>query len=139
MATLALAVAACGESDQEKFRDAYEPVDEKLSDLGEKVQDALQAAENKSDEELARQFDGFADDMGEIKGGVVDLDPPSDVEEEVEDLEAAVEDVESSLRDIATAGERSDPRAARTATIELIQQGERLDQAQQKLVSGLDE
>jgi hypothetical protein len=139
MATLSLVVAGCGDSDEEKFRDAYDPVDEQLSDLGEEVQDALQAAEKKSDEELAQQFEGFADDLADIEADIERLDPPSDVEDDVTKLERAIDDVEGSLRDIAAAGRENDPAAARTATLELIQQGERLDELQQRVGSAASE
>jgi hypothetical protein len=137
-ASLSLALAACGESEEEKFRDAYDPVGENLEDLGGEVGDALQAAESQSDQQLAEQFGSFADDMGEIRGEIEELEPPADLEEDVDELEQAVEDVEGSLRDISEAGEQNDPDKARTATLELIQQGERLDEVQKKVAGATE-
>jgi hypothetical protein len=134
-ATLSLVLAACGESDEDKFADDYQPVGKKLEDLGGEVGDALQAAENKSDKELSEQFAGFADQMADVQKEVEELDPPASVEKDVADLEKAIDNVEGSLQDIADAGEQNDPAKARTATLALIQQGERLDEVEKKVAA----
>jgi hypothetical protein len=134
-AILSLVLAGCGESDEDKFADDYKPVGKKLEDLGGEVGDALQAAENKSDKELSEQFAGFADEMADIQREVEDLDPPSNVQEDMDDLEKAIAAVEGSLQDIADAGAQNDPGKARTATLALIQQGERLDEVEKKVAA----
>jgi hypothetical protein len=131
--------AGCGESDEDKFADDYKPVGKKLENLGGEVGDALQAAENKSDKQLSEQFAGFADQMADVQKEVEELDPPSDAQEDVEDLEKAIAAVEGSLQDIADAGEEGDPDKARTATLDLIQEGERLDEVQKKVASAASE
>ncbi len=134
-AVLVALPAGCGEDDAEKFRDAYDPVNEKLTNLGQEVSDALQAAQNKSDKELADQFGSFSEDLADISDDVDGLDPPDEVENDVDKLKGAIDDVEESLQDIADASRRNDSDDARTATLDLIQRGENLDRLQRRVAS----
>jgi hypothetical protein len=131
-------LAGCGESDEEQFRDDFDPINERLSDLGEEVGDALQAARSKSNTEIAEQFDGFAEDIADIGQDVEELDPPEDLQDEVDRLEGAIADVETALTTIADAGESGDAKAARAATVDLIDEGERLDKLQGQLLDATE-
>ena len=128
--TVTLAVAGCGDGDSDGFREDYESANAQLTDLGVEVQEALQAAEGKSDRELATQFDGLAGDLARIQEQISGLEPPSDVEDELDKLDAAIDRVEESLREIADAARTGDPDTARAATFELIKRGQRLNKAQ---------
>ena len=113
-------------------------MNEALSDLGGDVRDALQDAESKSD---AADRPGVRRVRGqctaEIRADLEELEAPGEAEEEVAKLERAMRDVEEVLRDIATAARNHDSSAKRTAALDLIQEGERLDELQQKLVDAV--
>ena len=119
-------------SDEERFRDAYEPISQKLDHLQRRVHDALRLAVTKSDKQLSVQLTDLADGLARTSAEMEELEAPAELEEleEVEDLAGATKDLERSLRDIATAADRNDPPAARTATRVVIHQDERLDEVQ---------
>ena len=132
-ATLALAFVGCGDGDDNEFRDDYDAVSRDVNDVGEDVAEVLQAVEGKSGAQLAGQFRRHANELADLNATLSKLEPPSDLEEDVEDLEAAIDDVGKSLLDIAEGVERSDSRATRAATLDLIQRGERLDKVEQRV------
>jgi hypothetical protein len=128
--TVALAMAGCGDDDSDRFREDYKSANALLNDLGVEVQEALQAAETRTDRQLADQFEELADDLARIQEEIAGLEAPNDLEDEVERLDSRIDAVEESLRTIAGAARSNDPDSARDAAFELIERGQRLDKAQ---------
>ena len=95
--------------------------------------DTIETAENASDQELANEFDAFAQKLGDLREELEDLEPPEDLAEERDDLESAMAQVRSSLESIASAAEEGDPEAAREATLQLIDRSGDLRDARQAL------
>jgi TolA-binding protein len=136
-----LVIASCGgdDGDDQAFQDDFPALSERIQSLGQEVGDTIQTAENASDQELADEFDQFAQQLGELRQDLEDLEPPEDLADERDDLVSAMGDVRSSLDDIATAAEEGDPEAAREATLELIDHSEELRDARQALTTAVRE
>jgi chromosome segregation ATPase len=134
-------IAACGgdDGDDQAFQDDFPALSERIASLGEEVVDTIETAENASDQELANEFDDFAQRLGDLRQDLEELEPPEDLADEREDLVSAMGEVRSSLDDIASAAEEGDPQAAREATLELIDRSEQLRDARQALNSAVRE
>ena len=130
-----LVVPACGgdDGDDQAFQEDFPALSERIQSLGEQVGDTIETAENASDQELANEFDAFAQKLGDLREELEDLEPPEDLAEERDDLESAMAQVRSSLESIASAAEEGDPEAAREATLQLIDRSGDLRDARQAL------
>jgi hypothetical protein len=128
-------IAACGGDDDgdQAFQDDFPALSERIAALGEQVGNTIEAAENATDEELASEFDDFAQRLGELRQDLEDLEPPEDLADERDDLASAMGEVRSALEDIASAAEDGDAEAAREATLELVDGSEQLRDARQAL------
>jgi hypothetical protein len=131
-AALAL-VAGCGEDQREAYADDYRPLSRDLIALGESVGRAVQSAEGKSDEQLEREFDGFADQLGRLRRDLEQFEPPDDLAPVHDELVEAMRAAETALRGIEEAAAASDPEAARRSTIELARASEDLRDARVEL------
>jgi TolA-binding protein len=134
-----VALAACGgdDGDDQAFQDDFPALSERIQSMGEEVGNTIETAENATDQELADQFDAFAQQLGELRQELEDLEPPEDLADERDDLASAMGDVRSSLDDIASAAEEGDPEAAREATLELVDGSEELRDARQALATAV--
>ena len=130
-----LVVPACGgdDGDDQAFQEDFPALSERIQSLGEQVGDTIETAENASDQELANEFDAFAQKLGDLREELEDLEPPEDLADERDDLESAMGQVRSSLESIASAAEEGDPEAAREATLQLIDRSGDLRDARQAL------
>jgi chromosome segregation ATPase len=107
--------------------------------LGEEVGNTIESAQDASDQELANEFEDFAQQLGDLRQDLEDLEPPEDLADERDDLVSAMGEVRTSLDDIASAAEEGDPEAAREATLELIDRSEELRDARQALATAVRE
>ena len=131
---LALALATgCGESDEEKYKEDFPPLSQKLSGLGQDVGQTIQAASGTSDEKLADDFNDYAEQLGEVQQDIDDLEPPDDLAEDQDQLVSSIGDVQGALEDIAQAADKGDAQSARRATLDLIQSSEDLRTSRAKL------
>jgi methyl-accepting chemotaxis protein len=134
-----IAVAGCGGGEDDTFEDEFPQLSRQVASLGEDVGEAIETAGESSDRELAEEFDRFAQKLGELRQQIDDLEPPEELADERDELVAAMGEVRGSLEDIAGAAERSDPEAAREATLELIDNSEQLRDARQELTRAVRE
>jgi hypothetical protein len=142
LAALAIpGIAACGDDDgdSEALRDDFPALNERIVSLGEEVGDTIETAESASDQELAQDFDDFAQELGQVRQELEDLDAPEELADERDDLVTAMGEVRASLEEIAGAAEDGDPEAARQATLELIDRSQELRDARQALTRAVRE
>jgi hypothetical protein len=121
LAALALAAAGCGGGgDEDGYADDFKPVNARIVALGGEVGDSVSGARQKSNEELSREFAGFADELGRIRRDLDALDPPDDLRHMQETLLAAMDRVQGDLEDIGDAAGSGDARAAGSASRDLV-------------------
>ena len=131
---LGLALAAgCGQSDEEKYKEDFPPLSQKLSGLGQDVGQSIQGASGSSDEKLADDFNNYAEQLGEVQQDIDDLAGDQD------ELVSSIGDVQGALEQIAEAADKGDAQAARRATLELIQSSGDLRRSRAKLNAAVRE
>lgn len=120
-ALAALALVACGEDAEEKFRDDYRPLNQQIRKLDSDMRNALERVRRSSNAQIEKRFGAFAQTAGELQQQVDELEPPQDdAKDEQEDLTESLGDVQNALEDIERAADDNDPAAARTGAVQLV-------------------
>lgn len=133
LALLALALAACGQSEKEKYVDDYKPLNDRLLSLGQDLGAAIQGAESRSDDALARQFSSLATRLRDANKDIAALETPADLRDEANSLRDTLDDTIGDIEDIAKAARGKDAQAAAAATVELAADSEEVNASQNKL------
>jgi predicted nucleic acid-binding Zn-ribbon protein len=132
-------IAACGGGDGESFEEDFPALSQRIISLGEEVGNAIETADSSTDQQLSDEFDGFAQQLGDLRQELEDLEPPDELTDEREDLVSAMGGVRTSLEDIAHAAEDGDPEAAREATLELVERSDELRDARRELARAVSD
>ena len=135
LAVLAAAVVAvgCGEDNKETFRKDFRPLNEQLVAVGRDIGNSLATARTRTDRQLAADFQRHAARTRETVARLRGLDPPDEYKGDLDRLIAASDKIGKDLQAIADAAKGRDARAARTATVTLIRDGEKGRAARQAL------
>jgi hypothetical protein len=132
-ACLLASLVGCGQSEKDKYIDAYKPVNDRLLKVGTDIGTAVQSASTASDAGLAKKFDGLASRLETVKKDVDGLDTPADLKDESKALSATLAATTTDLRDISTAAKEKDGQGAATATLQLSKNAQTVNTAQNKL------
>jgi hypothetical protein len=130
-----LALAACGKSAQDRYRDEYPPIDRDLVTLSADVEAGLRSAGQLDDEALARRFAGYARRLDDLRDRLDELEPPGSVKGRQQRLTAAATATERALADIVGAARAGDAAAARAAATRLVRSGQLLESARRNLAN----
>ena len=135
LALLALAVplAACGESEKDKYIDDFKPLNDRLLALGRDLGTAVDGADKKSDTALATEFSALAGRLKEVNTGIADLDTPAELEDEALALNVRLDATITDIENIAKAARGNDAEAAAAATVELSADSQKVNAAQNRL------
>ena len=130
---IALTLTACGKSTEDKYKEAFPPIDRGLVVLGDDVGDGLRGAGQSEDRALAGEFARYARRLGGLRERLDGLEAPDTLASDHERLLAAMASVRGALADVAEAARRGDVAAARDAATRLVRAGARLDEARSDL------
>lgn len=128
-----VAVSGCGQSENDKYIDDYDPLNERLLAIGEKIGRAPLEAGTDSNAKLARRFNRYADDLDRINKDIAALDTPADLMDESEALTRTIGVVIVDLEKIATSAREADQRGAAAATLSLTDHANAVNRAQNRL------
>jgi hypothetical protein len=133
----AMAVAGCGGSSEEDYKEDFPAINQKLLALGADVGRSIEGADRATDAELADDFGNYAKELGDVQQQLDELEPPDDLAEDQDELVSAIGEVQGPLEDIAGAAEQGDPQAASRATIELVSRSRQLRDARRTLAQAV--
>ena len=128
-----LVAAGCGESEEDKFVEAYRPLNDRLLKFNRDLSASLRGAEGKTNKQLSEQFAAFALRLQALNKGVRALETPEDLEDERRGLATEADATVENLREISGAAGNDDPQTAAAATVELGASTEALSRAQNRL------
>ena len=130
---LLLALAGCGKSTEDRYREDFPPLDRDLAALGRDVAAGLRTAGGADNEALAREFSRYARRLGELRDRLDELDPPGSLEADHERLKGAATATERALGEVASAARAGDAEAAGAAATRLVRSGQALDSARRNV------
>jgi len=127
----AFALAACGGGSSSSsdapttadFRTEYAPISAVIRGIGDDIGAAVNSAKGKTDAQLQAQFGDLAKRTGTAADALAGTHPPDDaaIEQARDQLISGVRQGASDLAAISSAASLSDAKAAKAATIKLIQ------------------
>jgi methyl-accepting chemotaxis protein len=135
---LALPLTACGESEDNEFKEDYNAAVKPLSELNTDIGDSIGGAAGKSNDAIAKEFDKLADKAQETRTNLADLEPPEDAKKPFDKLLASLKEGTDNLRAVAQAAKDGDPVAAREASQDLVASGQEIQQAESELQKAVD-
>jgi len=130
---LTMPVAACGESEKDKYIDDFKPLNDTLLGLGQDLGGAVEGADTKSDTALAKEFAALAKRLEDVNKDIAALDTPADLEDEALTLNVRLDATISDLQNIAKAARNKDAEGAAAATVQLATDSQKVNTAQNKL------
>lgn len=130
---LALPLAACGESETDKYVDDYKPLNDKLLEVVSDVGRATEGFESKSDAALEKQFTALSARLEDVNKEIAALDTPADLQDEAKALNDKLTAMTGDVEDLANAAGDNDAQAAAAATLQLSTSVEEVNTAQKKL------
>ncbi len=135
---VSIAFAACGEDDDNAFKEDYNTAVKPLSELNEDIGSSLSGAAGQSNDAIADQFQKLADKAQQARDNLAELEPPEDAKDSFDKLLSSLQDGTDDLRAVASAAKDGDPQAARQAAQDLVTSGEEIQKAETALQKAVD-
>ena len=130
---LAVPIAACGESEKDKYIDDFKPLNDELLTVGRDLGTAVDGADKKSDAALAKEFSGLVTRLKDVNQDIGDLDTPAELEDEALTLNVRLDATIADMENIAKAARANDAEGAAAATVELSTDAQKVNAAQNRL------
>jgi hypothetical protein len=127
---LVFGASACGDDSNDEFKDQYNQAVRPLSTLGDDIGDSLSGAEGQSNQALGAQFEKLADRADRTRQNLSELEPPEDARDQFDELLAALKRAVADLRAVGESAREGDPNEAAEATQELVESGQRVQEAE---------
>jgi hypothetical protein len=135
---LGIAFTACGEDENNEFKEDYNTAVKPLSELNRDIGSSLSGAAGQSNDAIATQFDKLADKAQQARDNLAELDPPEDAKESFDKLLSSLQDGTDDLRAVASAAKEGDPQEARQAAQDLVSSGQEIQKAETALQKDVD-
>jgi hypothetical protein len=135
---LAAPVAACGGGDDDQFREDYNSAVDRLSEINTDIGEAGTGAADRTNTQIAKEFDRIADTAEQTRRDLSELAPPDDARDEFDRLLSALKKGVADLRAVADAVTERDSAATRKAVQELSSSGQEITAAENELKQAVD-
>ena len=135
---LAIAFTACGEDENNAFKEDYNTAVKPLSELNEDIGSSLSGAAGQSNDAISQQFEKLADKAQQARDNLAELEPPDDAKDSFDKLLSSLQKGTDDLRAVASAAKDGDPQAARQAAQDLVSSGEQIQKAETALQQDVD-
>ncbi|MGI8845103.1 MAG: hypothetical protein ACR2HC_02845 [Thermoleophilaceae bacterium] len=132
-ALVALPLAGCGQSDKDKYVNDYKPLNDKLLTLGDDLGKAVSGAGSESNSQLATRFTKLGTRFKTLRSDISGLETPGDLKDESKGLTSALGSTQKDVEAIAAAAKGSDPSAARSASMKLVADAQKVNTTQNTL------
>lgn len=133
VALLAVPLAGCGKSAEDKFAEGYKPLNAKLLKLGNELGTSVRGAKGKSNSEVASDFSRLSKKFKTLRTDIDELDPPDKLKGDSDKLTSALGAIEQDVSSISAAGKSGDAQAARQSAQKLVADSQQVNSAQNKL------
>ena len=97
---LSIGFAACGEDEDNAFKEDYNAAVKPLSELNADIGSELSAAAGKSNDAIAKKFNELADKAQSARDNLAELEPPEDAKDSFDELLSSLQDGTDDLRAI---------------------------------------
>jgi hypothetical protein len=134
----AIAVAACGEDEDNAFKEDYNTAVKPLSELNADIGESLGGAAGQSNDAIATKFQELADKAQQARDNLAELDPPEDAKDSFDELLSSLQKGADDLRAVSEAAKDGDPQAARQAAQDLVSSGQDIQKAETALQNAVD-
>jgi hypothetical protein len=135
---LGVAFSACGEDENNAFKEDYNAAVKPLSELNADIGNSIRGAAGKSNDAIAKEFQRLAAKAQRARDNLADLEPPEDANDSFETLLSSLQQGTDDLRAVATAARKGDPAAARQASEDLLASGREINKAETALQNDVD-
>jgi hypothetical protein len=132
-ASAALALAGCGGDEGEgadRFREGYNAAIEQLTEIHSEIGEG---AADKSNRQIAVEFERIATAARRTRSDLARLEPPENARDEFRELLDALDQGVADLRRMARAARANDPEAADEAVEALSESAEEINEADEAL------
>jgi hypothetical protein len=137
-ATTPATTTQAGPATAESFKAAYQPLRTRLNAVSDDLAAALQAADQKTNAQIATQFAALRTSFDAEIDKLDALRPPAELREDFDTIRTTSRAIGSDLGKIADAGRTGDAAAAKAATQALVGRIPTLREAATSLSSALD-
>jgi hypothetical protein len=135
---LGVAFTACGEDEDNAFKEDYNAAVKPLSELNADIGNSIRSASGKSNDAIAREFQQLATKAQRARDNLAKLEPPEDAKGSFDELLSSLQQGTDDLRAVAAAAREGDPAAARQAADDLVASGQEINKAETALQSDVD-
>ena len=133
-----LAVAACGEDENNTFKENYNEAVGPLSKTNTELSGSIEGTPDQSNAAIAEEFSDLADKTAQARSNLAELEAPGDAQEDLDKLVASMGRGIEDLRAVAEAAQDADPVAGRQAKQALVKSAAQIQRAETALQEAVD-
>lgn len=132
-ALLAAALGGCGQSEKDKYIEAYSPLNTRLIKVNDDLARTINGSQNKSNAELAASFAPLGRQLRTLSRQIRALDTPADLRQESKALTDALDTARVDVDGVVSAARRKNPQALATASVRLPAEANKISSAANRL------
>ena len=126
-------LAGCGQSEKDKYIEAYSPLNTRLVKVNDQLARTINAAGNKTNGEIAQEFTPLGTQLGSLSKDIRALDTPTDLQQESKALTRSLDRTQAHVEALTTAARKNNAQALATASTELPAEANNISDVANKL------